>query len=82
MSEYLGIITTQKRIMTLQNFSTIVKILPDDNFVRVHKSYLVAIDKIKSIERNRIKIGDKIIPISDTYKDTFFEKLKNKNIII
>jgi DNA-binding LytR/AlgR family response regulator len=82
MSEYLGIVTTQKRIMTLQNFNAITKILPDDNFFRVHKSYLVAIDKIKSIERNRIKIGDKIIPISDTYKDAFYGKLKDKNIII
>lgn len=82
MSEYLGIVTTQKRIMTLQNFSTITKILPDDNFFRVHKSYIVAIDKIKSIERNRIRIGDKIIPISDTYKDAFYSKLKDKNIII
>lgn len=82
MSEYLGIVTLQKRIMTLQNFNSITKILPDDNYVRVHKSYLVAIDKIKSIERNRIKISDKIIPISDTYKDIFFDKLKKKNIII
>jgi two-component system LytT family response regulator len=82
MSEYLGIVTTQKRILTLQNFSAITKILPDDNFFRVHKSFLVAIDKIKSIERNRIKIGDKIIPISDTYKDAFYSKLKDKNIII
>jgi two-component system, LytTR family, response regulator len=82
MSEYLGIVTTQKRIMTLQNFSAITKILPNDNFFRVHKSYLVAIDKIKSIERNRIRIGDKIIPISDTYKDAFYSKLKDKNIII
>lgn len=82
MSEYLGIVTTQKRIMTLQNFSAITKILPDDNFFRVHKSYLVAINKIKSIERNRITIGDKIIPISDTYKDAFYGKLKDKNIII
>jgi DNA-binding LytR/AlgR family response regulator len=82
MSEYLGIVTTQKRIMTLQNFNSISKILPDNNYVRVHKSYLVAIDKIKSIERNKIKISDKIIPISDTYKDKFFDKLKKKNIIV
>ena len=82
MSEYLGIVTIQKRIMTLQNFGAIAEILPDDNFVRVHKSYLVAIDKIKSIERNRIKINDKIIALSDTYKEMFFDKLKKKNIII
>ncbi|MCF8367226.1 MAG: LytTR family transcriptional regulator DNA-binding domain-containing protein, partial [Bacteroidales bacterium] len=42
----------------------------------VHKSYMVAINKIKSVEKNRITIGEEIIPISDTYKDSFFLVLK------
>ncbi len=54
--------------------------LPKETFVRVHKSYLVSIDKIESIERNRIKIVDELIPISDTYKKAFYDILKNKRI--
>ena len=61
--------------MTLQNFKTIQDILPEDLFVRIHKSYIVAIDKIESIERNRIKIKDLIIPISETYMEGFYSKL-------
>ncbi|HEY4786785.1 MAG TPA: LytTR family DNA-binding domain-containing protein [Bacteroidales bacterium] len=75
MDEYLRIVTEEKKIMTLQNFKSMEEILPKDNFIRVHKSYLVAIDKIESIERNRIKIRKMLIPISDTYKERFFNKI-------
>ncbi|MGV3509351.1 MAG: LytTR family transcriptional regulator DNA-binding domain-containing protein, partial [Sphingobacteriaceae bacterium] len=49
-------------------------------FIRVHKSYIVSIDKIESIERSRIQICDKTIPIGDTYRDNFFKKIEDKNI--
>lgn len=75
MNEYLQIVTEEKKIMTLQNFKSIEEVLPKNNFVRVHKSYLVAIDKVESIERNRIKIQKMLIPISETYKEAFFSKI-------
>ncbi|MCB2197061.1 MAG: LytTR family DNA-binding domain-containing protein [Bacteroidetes bacterium] len=78
MNEYLRINTTKEKIMTLQNFKSLQESLPKDNFIRVHKSYMVAINKIESIEKNRIKIGEKLIPISSTYKEAFFLML-NKN---
>jgi DNA-binding LytR/AlgR family response regulator len=46
--------------------------LPGQLFVRVHKSYLVALDKIESIERDRIRIQTSLIPISDTYREKFY----------
>lgn len=75
MSEYLGVHTSAGRIMTLQNFKTIMERLPSGNFCRVHKSYLVALDKIDHIEKNRIHIGDKTIPIGETYRKSFFQKI-------
>ncbi len=75
MSEYLRLVTVNKKIMTKQNFKNIEDILPKTNFVRVHKSYMIAIDKIESIEKNRIRINDMIIPISDSYKDLFYDKI-------
>ncbi|MGE0079014.1 MAG: LytR/AlgR family response regulator transcription factor [Bacteroidales bacterium] len=71
MNEYLRINTKNQKIMTLQNFKNIEEALPKENFVRVHKSYIVALNKIDSIEKSKIKIGEKIIPISDTYKEAF-----------
>ena len=62
--------------MTLLNFAKLEQLLPSQNFVRVHKSFLVAIDKIDHIEKNRIQIGDQIIPVSDTYAEAFYKLLK------
>jgi len=81
MSEYLRIVTTDTKIMTLQNFKNIEAVLPKTNFIRVHKSYLIASDKIKNIERNRIEIADKLIPISSTYKKTFYDFLNNRKLL-
>jgi len=71
MLEYLQIVTTKNKLMTLQTFSNLEPVLPISNFIRVHKSFIVAIDKIDMIERNIIKIKDKRIPIGVSYKDRF-----------
>ena len=73
---HLRIICAGKKVMTLQSFAKIEESLPDKKFCRVHKSYIVAIDKIKSIERGIIIIADQRIPVSNTYKDIFFSKIK------
>ena len=79
--DYLQIITHQKKIMTLLSFRNLKELLPADEFVRVHKSFVVAIRHIDSIERNRIKVGDEIISVSGTYSKSFFDLLKSKKLI-
>jgi two-component system LytT family response regulator len=76
MKDYLRIVCNDKKLMTLQSFGQIENLLPSKRFCRVHKSYIVAIDKIESIERAIIKIGDKRIPVSDSYRENFFRILK------
>ena len=71
MQEYLQIVTVKNKLMTLQTFSNMESLLPLNNFLRVHKSFIVAIDKIDKIERNIIKIKDKSIPIGLSYKERF-----------
>jgi two-component system, LytTR family, response regulator len=78
MKDYLQIHLFDKRVMTLQSFKNILQILPEKDFARVHNSYIVSISKIENIERNRIKIGDNRIPISDSYKEVFFDLLREK----
>jgi DNA-binding LytR/AlgR family response regulator len=77
MRDYRRIHTVNKRIMTLQTFKELEQIIPSNLACRVHKSYMVALSKIESIERSRIKISDKIIPISETYKADFFRKINS-----
>jgi len=78
MRDYRRIHTINKKIMTLQNFSELEQIIPSNLVCRVHKSYMVGISKIESIERMRIKISNQIIPISETYKELFFQLINNR----
>ncbi|MHC1690326.1 MAG: LytR/AlgR family response regulator transcription factor [Bacteroidales bacterium] len=68
MKNYLRIASSTGKYMTLMSFKDIQEMLPDSQFVRVHKSFIVALDKIDCIERSRIKIGSTYIPIGDSYK--------------
>jgi two-component system, LytTR family, response regulator len=77
MRDYRRIHTTKTKVMTLQNFSEFETLIPPTLVCRVHKSYMVAINKIVSIERGRIKIADQLIPISDTYKEVFYQLINN-----
>jgi two-component system, LytTR family, response regulator len=81
MGDYLMIHTASKKIMTLQSFKKAEETFPAGNFCRVHKSYIVAIDKIESIERNRIKIGSMLIPVSDSYKKEFFAIIEKRGML-
>ncbi|WP_158796601.1 LytTR family DNA-binding domain-containing protein [Pedobacter sp. L105] len=80
LKDYISIFTKAERVITLQNMKKMEETLPFSQFIRVHKSYIIALDKIESIERSRITICGKIIPIGDTYRDEFFKRIENKNI--
>jgi two-component system LytT family response regulator len=80
LKDYISIFTKAERVITLQNMKKMEETLPRSQFIRVHKSYIIALDKIESIERSRITICGKIIPIGDTYRDEFFKRIENKNI--
>lgn len=79
MKDYLRIHTVKDKIMTLLTFAKMEKLLPAGKFCRVHKSFMVALDKIDHVEKSRIKIADQVIPISDTYTEKFFEILKGSD---
>ncbi|MCF0069666.1 LytTR family DNA-binding domain-containing protein [Dyadobacter sp. CY261] len=76
MKDYLLLHTAREKIMTLLSFAKLEELLPPQGFARVHRSFMVAIDKIDHIEKNRIRLGDQIIPISDTYVEPFLQMLK------
>jgi len=72
--DYRRIHTKERRIMTLQTFAEFEREIPPDVLCRVHKSYMVALDKIESVERGRITLHSIAtpIPISDTYRERFY----------
>jgi len=76
MQNYITIHTLHDKIMYLQSLKRIEDQLPASQFLRVHKSYIIAIAKINSIERNRITIGKEIIPVGDVYRDALFKAIE------
>ncbi len=76
MKDYVKIVLPDRYILTLISMQKILDKLPADQFVRIHRSYIVPLSKIDRIERNRIVIGEKWIPIGKNYKEDFFERIQ------
>jgi len=64
-----------KPLVTLQNLKSLLEKLPANEFVRVHRSFIVSIDKMDAISRNEITIGTSEIPIGDAYREKLFEMI-------
>ncbi len=69
--DYATVVTSTEKILTLSSLSKLAENLPQPQFLRVHKSYIVALDKITAVERQRIYTGRAVIPIGDTYRADF-----------
>jgi DNA-binding LytR/AlgR family response regulator len=74
MSDYQYIVTSTEKIIASHSIQELNKMLPD-SLIRCHKSYIVALSRITSIERDRIRIGNKYIPIGDAYKVEFYKNI-------
>ncbi|MBG6129587.1 DNA-binding LytR/AlgR family response regulator [Aquimarina sp. EL_43] len=73
---YTKVITTTQTITVREKISDLLESLPKDYFLQVHKSFAVAVKHIKSIEGNRISIGNDVIPIGKIYKTNIIQLLK------
>jgi DNA-binding LytR/AlgR family response regulator len=69
-----------KPVLSLNSIKSLEQKLPEEKFMRVHRSFIVNLDKIETIERSRIIFGKIYIPVSDQYKDKFQEYL-DKNFL-
>jgi len=76
MRDYRCIVSKKGKILTPTTFTELETMLPANLFPRIHKSYMVSLRKINSIEHHRIYIADNVLPIGDSYKQAFYEKLK------
>lgn len=77
LSDYLKLYLNDKVIITRETISSIEAKLPKNDFLRVHRSYIIAIDKIESFTQEFIEINKKAIPISRTYKNDVKTRLDN-----
>jgi len=75
LQNYVCIFTSEKKYITYLTFKAIEENLSQDQFLKIHKSFIVSIPKIESIEGNEIRIGNHSLPISRASKDEVMEKI-------
>lgn len=73
LKDYVTIHTRQQKVVTLQRLKLLETQLPADRFIRIHHSYIVALDAIDIIHKGDVQIGNTLIPISDSYRKAFKE---------
>lgn len=77
LSDYIKIHTTKNTVITRETTNNIEAKLPLPNFLRVHRSFIISVDKITSYTNEFVEIHKKVIPISRGYKDIVLDKLAN-----
>ena len=76
LKDYVKIYTTDNKFtLTLISLIKLENLLSNKGFSRIHRSYIINIKHVKSIQKNKVLISDKRIPISESYKNAFFEKI-------
>jgi two-component system, LytTR family, response regulator len=68
LKDYIAVHTATEKILSLQSMTELESLLPPSMFIRIHRSYMVAIHKIESIERSRVVIRGQYLPIGETYR--------------
>ena len=81
MNNYVGINTKKgEKIMTLMNMKSFEETLPKEEFVRIHKSYIIATDSITAIEGNNAVLGKLTVPIGTTFKEALDEAFTKSEV--
>ncbi|GAB2949507.1 hypothetical protein GCM10027048_13240 [Hymenobacter coalescens] len=81
LKEYVKIHTgAGKPLLTLNSLRAFEERLPAPDFVRVHRSFIVALSWIDSIRKNRIYLGEAVIPIGDAYAEAFHRHIEARNM--
>lgn len=85
LRDYIAIHLHSSRILTLDSMKNMEELLPAGHFIRIHKSYIINVDKIEFLSRGKVIINKMYLPIGNTYKERFQqliglrEDLRGKN---
>jgi DNA-binding LytR/AlgR family response regulator len=78
LDDYIKIYSRHGLIVTLMSLKAIHELLPDEEFVRVHRSFIVPISKIRMITKRSVTIDEKEIPLGNTYAQAFLNRIENR----
>jgi DNA-binding LytR/AlgR family response regulator len=79
MKDYLKIHTSEYTLVTHQTMNEMEKLLPANQFIRVHKSYIIALAQVKTIYGNSIELGKTTIPIGINYKENVMNLISRRS---
>ncbi len=80
LKDYVIIHTPHQKVVSLQRMKNLEEQLPNSQFIRVHNSYIISLEAIDAIEKEKVQIGKVFIPVSDTYRKAFKEFIEQRNI--
>jgi two-component system, LytTR family, response regulator len=80
LKDYVTIHTRSQKVVTLQRLKALEEQLPADRFIRIHHSYIIAISAIDAVHKGEVKIGNVMIPISESYRKSFKDFIEGKQI--
>jgi two-component system, LytTR family, response regulator len=80
LKDYVTIHTKTQKIVSLQRLKTMEDQLPSDKFIRIHNSFIVALNAIDVVHKNNVQVRNAMLPIGETYKKTFREFIENKKM--
>jgi DNA-binding LytR/AlgR family response regulator len=78
LSNYVLIYTERQKYLSYLTLNLITEKLPNQKFIRIHKSYIVPIDKVDAIKGNDVHIGGHCLPLGQSYKEAFMELIEQK----
>jgi len=76
IKNYVVIHTGEEQVITYNTLKHFEEHLPEDRFVKIHKSYVVALGKIEKTDTNEVWVLNKSLPLGDTYKTDFFKRVQ------
>ncbi|AMM51551.1 chemotaxis protein CheY [Rufibacter sp. DG15C] len=79
LKNYVSLYLPQQRVVTYQTLRDLEEQLPQPPFYRVHKSYIISIDKVSMVDGHTLYIQDKQIPIGETFREGFFKLIREKD---
>lgn len=80
LKDYVIIHTKQQKVISLQRLKVLEEQLPADKFTRIHNSFIIALESIDSIHKDKVQIGEVHIPVGDTYRKAFKDLIERNHL--
>jgi two-component system, LytTR family, response regulator len=80
LKDYVTIHTKNQKVITLQRLKALEEQLPADRFIRIHHSYIISVQAIDAVHKGEVKIGNAMLPVSESYRKVFRDFIEGKQI--